>query len=79
MKTSTSKQLSQPLYVILREDNETKEVQILSLSRAKELLSNYWNVQDIEKMLDKGQELFTPYATYSKEIMAFYTEPKIIK
>jgi len=79
MKTSTSKQLSKPLYVILREDNETKEIQILSLSRAKELLSNYWKVEDIEKMLDKGQELFTPYATYSKEIMAFYTEPKIIK
>jgi hypothetical protein len=75
---NTQKQLSKPIYVIVREDNETKEIEILSLLRAKETLSNYWKSKDIEKMLDKGQELYTPYATYSKQIMGFYKEPIII-
>jgi len=75
---NTQKQLSKPIYVIVREDNETKEIEILSLLRAKETLSNYWKSKDIEKMLDKGQELYTSYATYSKQIMGFYKEPIII-
>lgn len=71
----TQKQLSKPIYVIVREDNETKETQILSLSRAKQTLSNYWKKECIDEMLDKGQQLHTPYATYSKEIIGFYQEP----
>lgn len=69
------KQLSKPIYIIVREDNETKETQILSLLRAKETLSNYWKKECIDEMLDKGQQLHTPYATYSKEIIGFYQEP----
>ena len=69
------KQLSKPIYIIVREDNETKEIQILSLLRAKETLSNYWKKECIDEMLDKGQQLHTPYATYSKEIIGFYQEP----
>jgi hypothetical protein len=71
----TQKQLSKPIYVIVREDNETKEIQILSLLRAKETLGNYWKKECIDEMLDKGQQLHTPYATYSKEIIGFYKEP----
>ena len=69
------KQLSKPIYIIVREDNETKETQILSLLRAKETLSNYLKKECIDEMLDKGQQLHTPYATYSKEIIGFYQEP----
>ena len=78
MKQVTQKELSKPIYVIIREDKETKEMQILSLADAKKTLSNYWKSKDIEKMLDKGQELHTPYATYSKQIIAFYQEPTIV-
>jgi len=74
----TKKQLSKPIYVILRQDNETKETQILSLLEAKETLGNYWKKECIDEMLDKGQELHTPYATYSKEIIGFYAEPIIV-
>ena len=77
MKQVTQKELSKPLYVIIREDRETKEMQILSLADAKKTLSNYWKSKDIKKMLDKGQELHTPYATYSKKIIAFYQERTI--
>lgn len=79
MKKITSKELSKPIYVIVREDKETKELQILSLLRAKKTLSNYWKKESIEQMLDKGQELHTPYATYTKEIIGFYKEPITIK
>ena len=78
MKNLTEKRLSKPIYVIVREDNQTKEIQILSLLRAKKTLSNYWKSKEIEKMLDKGQELHTPYATYSKQIIGFYAEPIIV-
>jgi hypothetical protein len=74
----TQKQLSKPIYVIVREDNETKEIQILSLLKAKETLSNYWKKECIDEMLDKGQQLNTPYATYSKEIIGFYKEATTI-
>jgi hypothetical protein len=67
--------LSKPIYVIMREDNETKEIQVLSLLKAKETLKNYWKKESIEEMLDKGHQLHTPYATYSKEIIGFYQEP----
>ncbi|MFZ4103774.1 MAG: hypothetical protein ACOYKI_03495 [Sediminibacterium sp.] len=68
MKQVTQKESSKP--IIIREDKETKETQILSFADAKKTLSNYWKSKDIEKMLDKGQKLHTPYATYSKEIIA---------
>jgi hypothetical protein len=79
MKKVTQKELSKPIYVIIREDKETKEIQILSLLKAKETLENYWKKESIEEMLNNGQELYTPYATYTKEIIAFYQEPTIIK
>lgn len=78
MKKVKQKELSKPIYVIIREDKETKEMQILSLTDAKKTLSNYYVKESIVEMLDNGQELHTPYATYSKEIIAFYQEPVIV-
>ena len=77
--TQNKKEMAKPIYVVIRQDNETKEMEMLSLPRAIELLSSYWKVESIEEMLDKGQELFTPYATFSKEIIGFYSEPITIK
>ena len=67
MKKVTQKKLSNPIYFIIRKDNETKEMQILSFEDAKKTLSNYYVKESIVEMLDNEQELYTPYATYSKE------------
>ena len=58
--------LTSPQEQVIREDNETQVIEVLSLSKAIETLENYWKKESIKHMLDQGQKLHTPYATYYK-------------
>ena len=53
--------------IIQRVCNETNEVSLISLEEAKQKLSGYWVVEKIEPMLEKGDVLHTPYATYQQK------------
>lgn len=47
---------------VIRTDKETSEQELVTLDYAIEKLTGFWN--NIEELLLKGEELFTPYATY---------------
>jgi hypothetical protein len=78
-KTQNQKEMAKPIYVIMREDNITKDLEILSIERGIKVLSNFYKKDTIEQMFDNGEALLTPYASYSREIFAFYSEPITIK
>ena len=77
--TQIKKEMAKPIYVIMREDNITKDLEILSIEKGIKVLSNFYIKDEIEKMLENGEALTTPYASYSREIFAFYSEPITIK
>lgn len=52
---------------IIRTDKETGQAEIIDHYEAEEKLSSYWKKGHILPMLQEGQELFTPYATYKKQ------------
>lgn len=50
---------------IVRIDAETNEREPVTLEYAISKLEGYWDVNKIRELLVSGQELWTPYATYS--------------
>jgi len=77
--TQNKKEMAKPIYVIMREDNITKDLEILSIEKGIKVLSNFYKKKEIAQMLENGEALPTPYASYSREIFAFYSEPITIK
>ena len=50
---------------VVRIDAETNEREPVTLEYAISKLEGYWDVNKIRELLVSGQELWTPYATYS--------------
>ena len=50
--TQNKKEMAKPIYVIMREDNITKDLEILSIEKGIKVLSNFYIKDEIEKMLE---------------------------
>jgi len=65
-QTSRKAQKTKPMKKqILRTMLETNEEEIVSMEFAINKLSSYWDFDKIEKLLESGEILWTPFATYS--------------
>jgi hypothetical protein len=50
---------------VIRVDKLTGETEVVSYGYAFSKLQGYWNDTDIKPLLESGQTLWTPYATYT--------------